>query len=873
MTIKILDHLRPLFASLALRPVLLAPVVLFLAIAWCGLGAGYGLPEQFWHETSSRQFLSGLGSSLLFAQVCLIAFLLDSRACETSPSGSLHQTLRFHMRRSWWVLVVLLGLSTAQDFPSRWVFLLGLLLPVVVVRVIVGVGFSPMEPDPATEPEETPPLPLWVEGMFHAPIAVIGVFAILLIPNAHLEWLCLTLSLWGAAHGGVLFAFRFRGMTGLAQRRIHLLAGFSFGVFFSLFLALFLLTWLGPDRATINLFATPILVVEVLLALLVTIHGFLSYHFRGWYALVLVFFAGVVALVNGPPRYKLHFPGLDYKQPVPLLQADFDGQFSQLLRRHANLEDGSVTDPDAEVGPSYAGLVASLESMHQRLVDRKGTLGKPNDDIRLDLPPWDEVRESLLAKRFSEAEKSYLRLRADNHRLGSVQMQMEETALTLWRDQAPAAKGQKPKLVLVAVSGGANRSALWTAHVLDKLENHFSGIHGPFARNVRLITGASGGMVGAAYWTATLREGKHGHAQANRDAFLDPVAGDNLTSLVRHAVFLDLPTVVLPGEFTRDRGTDLERSWSRHMGGALDVPFQSLAVEEWRGRRPSLIFSPMLVEDGRRLLISNLALPFLEESAGSLLGEDPPGEESIGARSRPVGDGKEKRRRPRPGGKPYLYDPKEPLDKIIADKRHRYSLSAVEFFRLFPKAKEFHLSTAARMSATFPYFSPAVDLPTTPRRRVVDAGYYDNYGVSVAANFLYARRKWLQDNTSGVVLIQLRDSSSEDRRLFLDKQVALWDYTRSVEWLTGPLVGAGSARESGMSFRNDELVGVLCDVFNDDAHEFFTTAVFESTEDIAVSWYLSPGEIASMKKGFGGRLANQMKLERLEKWWRENHGR
>jgi len=42
----------------------------------------------------------------------------------------------------------------------------------------------------------------------------------------------------------------------------------------------------------------------------------------------------------------------------------------------------------------------------------------------------------------------------------------------------------------------------------------------------------------------------------------------------------------------------------------------------------------------------------------------------------------------------------------------------------------FTLQTAARMNAAFPVISPAVDLPTRPPRRVVDAGYFDNYGMA-----------------------------------------------------------------------------------------------------------------------------------------------
>ena len=48
-----------------------------------------------------------------------------------------------------------------------------------------------------------------------------------------------------------------------------------------------------------------------------------------------------------------------------------------------------------------------------------------------------------------------------------------------------------------------------------------------------------------------------------------------------------------------------------------------------------------------------------------------------------------------------------------------YSRPAIEFFRLFPESRaRFHLSTAARMNATFPFLSPAVSLPTRPPRRI-----------------------------------------------------------------------------------------------------------------------------------------------------------
>jgi hypothetical protein len=79
---------------------------------------------------------------------------------------------------------------------------------------------------------------------------------------------------------------------------------------------------------------------------------------------------------------------------------------------------------------------------------------------------------------------------------------------------------------------------------------------------------------------------------------------------------------------------------------------------------------------------------------------------------------------------------------------------AVELFREFPQAlKTLKVATAVRMSATFPFISPAVRLPLQNRSRVVDAGYFDNFGITAAAAFLRHPdvRDFVREKTSGVV--------------------------------------------------------------------------------------------------------------------------
>ena len=60
------------------------------------------------------------------------------------------------------------------------------------------------------------------------------------------------------------------------------------------------------------------------------------------------------------------------------------------------------------------------------------------------------------------------------------------------------------KLILLNVSGGGIRSAMWTFSVLQNLDK---ATDGSFFQNTHLITGASGGMVGAAYYRDVIRSG------------------------------------------------------------------------------------------------------------------------------------------------------------------------------------------------------------------------------------------------------------------------------------------------------------------------------------------------------------------------------
>ena len=262
--------------------------------------------------------------------------------------------------------------------------------------------------------------------------------------------------------------------------------------------------------------------------------------------------------------------------------------------------------------------------------------------------------------------------------------------LLAWKNLVgPRWQDRKPKLVIVTVSGGGIRASVWASVVLRKLE---ATLGADFPYHVRLVTGASGGMVAGSYYVTSLRPptaevlagGQASFADLHGVSigeFVDRMALDQLDAVAGRMLFADLPATLNPFMRQGDRGRTLEETWIRWTGGPtspLGRSIQSYAADERLGWRPSLVFTPMMVEDGRRLLISNLDLAFATRNVGGLLLE--PSSRKI---ERPAIQGGD-------------------FDESIHEEDEVFSLSAVEFFRLFPRAGDFQVTTAIRMSASVP---------------------------------------------------------------------------------------------------------------------------------------------------------------------------
>jgi hypothetical protein len=855
--------LHPLLRGFCFHPLLLAAALLVLALAWGWVGADLGIADQFWHERPAVQVTVGLATALFFAHFCFISFLLDTQkgwplTVEPPPHGSARwypwaffqavmlvmvpkpplepdlpqwRRLRWYLAGTWLPLVFAFLIPVLGDPGRRWPVAAGVVFGVAVARVCVG-GFNRLERPALALLGWLPhflPGEVWLRrasGL--ALVLLVAVYAVAVWlsragrdPSANAVLYAALALLAALAVLALAVSFVRLGAMPPEERWLHTVSAFVLGLFFLACVACALTPWRN--------WLPPAVALYLLLGLVASVAGGVQFHFRSLHVPVLLGLLALAVLANGFP-YKLRFPNLPY-DPAE--------------RARLRDEDAVLIAEVAVGGPAGRARQESYESLRQhygRLVERLDAEERRR---------WDAY--------FGGGEADGWPLPGLYAALLGFMDALEEERLGAWRDRLTRPGGRRPPLVVVTVSGGANRSSLWTAAVLAHLEREFQGWEGgpDFAAHVRLVTGASGGMVGAAHYVASLEgPGGHGFAgDAEVEDFARKAAGDSLTPLSHALVFRDLPMLFVPAEsYGGDRGQVLEDALAGHMP-RLGRTFGELARGECDGWRPSLVFAPMMVEDGRRLLVSNRRLHYLTESSGAFLlqpgGREPGGEGPLAAQQKT----------------------ERPAKLIPFSVRDRYSRSAVELFGLFPSSREhFRVSTAVRMSASFPYVSPAVELPTEPPRRVVDAGYYDNYGVNVAASWLYRHRDWLAENTSGVLLLQVRDRAAEEQRRYLEAGTSPSPRLprrlgTGLHWLTSPPSGASSAREAVMSFRNDEQVQVLSEHFNaGDDPEFFTTAVFECPGRIALNWYLPEEEKEKVLAGFRDDI-NTRALELVRRWW------
>lgn len=842
MLLFVHPYVRGMMTVLHRLPALLC-VAFFLGIVWLDLGAGLNIPALVWHDNRLHQAVAGHSIAALFAYVWLVTYILDAAFHPAFIKDAIVRTRRSMAFRviDWAIPRDPSDANTTPELQEggdglRW-YLGATFIPCAILLILPAffvvdfsspfIHFTDADSDPAGRPfiAERWPFALGVGltlfGM--RVLAWVGLRARKLLINteqrqekARKYWLNAV-----AASLLAILVVLFFTMCVLVNRDI----------------------WQPP----------PVTATCMLFGLFAGVSGAVWFHMRYLAIPILIAIVGWVCYCNSP-AYKVRFPHMEAEYARLLDLEDHEEPALVLSEVVAGSPDPKTAEQ--EEADRVARLVASM--LAQR--DLQQTPASQFENLKIK----GYTNPANYNELFRLYEATVRRMDGD-----------EKAALRNWKEQFKTkTKDGRPKLVLVTATGGANRSGLWTAKVLHELHKELPD----FPKHVRIITGASGGMVGASYYVGSLQP--DGSLQEGFQP--DDIAQDFITPIVNGLVFREVPLLTLPNDsYDRDRGEMLDRAMEGdvpsidpgirlRLHNVFSSSFLDWAPGENAGWRPSMIFSPMIVEDGRRLLISNRHVPFLTVNKGEFLLPNRPnfGAEgpSSGA-SRKVTNSQSKATSKRRG-------------RVGEDDIDVYSRPAVEFFRLFPEARgRFHVSTAARMNATFPFLSPAVSLPTHSPRRVVDAGYFDNTGVSVASAWLYHNREWVARNCSGVLIVQVRDFAShrENRHLSLPGG----DGVSFLPGLTGVVSAIDHARSASSNYRNDDELKKLAEYFREffranaalapasGPKEFFTTAVFERYSDVGMSWYLSKADkkdiLDSWKEGDGNM--NPASLAKVRAWW------
>jgi hypothetical protein len=252
-------------------------------------------------------------------------------------------------------------------------------------------------------------------------------------------------------------------------------------------------------------------------------------------------------------------------------------------------------------------------------------------------------------------------------------------------------------LVVVATAGGGVWAAGWTARALEQLITNRPELR----HEIRLMSSISGGTVGAAYYIdGLLRAGR----DTNPATILHDVrvrsTASSLESVAYGFAFSDFPRLLSGGFYSphKDRGQLLEEEWARIAAAPIEgedvgkrpLPrdgkrrLRSLNTSIRDGTIPAPIFGTTVMEAGQRLMITPITFapsvraPTLQEFLFGTVAATP-----------------------------------EP---------------------------DVDLWTAARLSATFTYISPParswLNARSTQKEHLIDGGYYDQYGVTSALDWL-----------------------------------------------------------------------------------------------------------------------------------------
>ena len=286
--------------------------------------------------------------------------------------------------------------------------------------------------------------------------------------------------------------------------------------------------------------------------------------------------------------------------------------------------------------------------------------------------------------------------------------------LNAWKKKQDS---DKPLLVIVNTSGGGHRSATFTMSVLQHLDS-ISG--GSIFKKTFLINGASGGMIGAAYFRELYLRRQQGQNINLQDVnYINDIADDLLNPVFTSFFARDLISPaqkfsVGSYQYVKDRGYAFEQKLNSNTRGFLNKQLKDYVADEKAAAIPLMFLNSVVTRDSRKMIISTQPVRFM------------------------------------------MQPPLDTANVPFIDP------DAIDFTSFFAQQDPFNIRmlTALRMNATFPIVLPNVWLPSNPVIDVMDAGLRDNFGQESTLRFLISFDDWIKENTSGVLVLQIRDRAA-----------------------------------------------------------------------------------------------------------------
>ncbi len=256
---------------------------------------------------------------------------------------------------------------------------------------------------------------------------------------------------------------------------------------------------------------------------------------------------------------------------------------------------------------------------------------------------------------------------------------------------------EKPIAVFVATSGGGSRASMWSFLAMQHLNDRTNGA---LMRHMNLGTGSSGGMIGLAYFRELYIQNI-----STEDKVMD-MGKDILNPVIFNLAVNDL--LIRSHKFEqngelhwKDRGYIFEKQLHQNTDSVLVKKLGDYRNLELSAGAPSLILTPSILNDSRRLVVSNFPLRFLCTNNN----------ENVDFQS--------------------FFSENDP--------------------------NEVNYATLLRTNSSFPYVLPSVSLPTKPQIEVFDSGLKDNFGMKTTVNYINQLKDWFEENTSQLVILQIKD--------------------------------------------------------------------------------------------------------------------